>query len=526
MRILTSLIALVLLTSWAISADNTTASLVTNYQQWGWDAVVMQNGLVTIAILPDVGGRILQYDLGTHPSMWINSAELGKTYTPSGTSGGHTFGGFMNWPSPQARWGWPPPPTIDYGKYATEIKSAGDDSCVVSAVGQKEKWSAAGLHFERQMTMYKGSSRVKVEQTLVNEGTTAASWGVWDITESLTHHAGETDYENFWVYFPVTTDSIWFDTPDKRVVRGEVAPGIYGAQYFPVGGMKIFANNYAGWIAYVDKRDGYAYIKKYDIVQGANYPLNDNSIKVDKNGFHDKLWLGSTYWEIEIVAPVVELQPNGGKYTFVEDWYATRVYGPILAVNESGAVENKLVWDAYTKVLSGKFGVFYVGQAQIAFIDKNGGVIEKGNSYNVTPMEKFELAETITSVPENTDTIQLILQDANGKQIGVLDQFAMSEAVKVNYHDQKQVSAFALNQNYPNPFNPTTTIQFSLSNPGYVNLTIFNMSGKEITTLISRKMGAGDYRAKWDASGLASGVYLARFQVGDYCEYKKLILMK
>jgi len=86
--------------------------------------------------------------------------------------------------------------------------------------------------------------------------------------------------------------------------------------------------------------------------------------------------------------------------------------------------------------------------------------------------------------------------------------------------------SFSLDQNYPNPFNPTTTIAFDLPKTSKVMLKIFNILGEEVTTLLSASLLSGSYKYEWDASGLASGVYLYRLQAGDYVETRKMILMR
>lgn len=84
----------------------------------------------------------------------------------------------------------------------------------------------------------------------------------------------------------------------------------------------------------------------------------------------------------------------------------------------------------------------------------------------------------------------------------------------------------SLDQNYPNPFNPSTTIEFDLPKTSEVTLKIFNILGKEVATLVSDRLSAGSYSYEWDASQLASGVYLYRLQAGTYVETKKMILLK
>jgi N-acetylneuraminic acid mutarotase len=85
---------------------------------------------------------------------------------------------------------------------------------------------------------------------------------------------------------------------------------------------------------------------------------------------------------------------------------------------------------------------------------------------------------------------------------------------------------FTLHQNYPNPFNPTTAIEFSIPKSEFVTLKIYNVLGEEVATPISERLSTGSYRYEWNASTLASGVYLYRLQAGDYVETRKMVLMK
>jgi hypothetical protein len=94
----------------------------------------------------------------------------------------------------------------------------------------------------------------------------------------------------------------------------------------------------------------------------------------------------------------------------------------------------------------------------------------------------------------------------------------------------KQVSNiladYTLSQNYPNPFNPTTSIDFSIPKSGYVSLKVYNTLGQEVATLFQGFQKAGSFKAEFNASKLASGVYLYRLESGNISIAKKLILMK
>ena len=85
---------------------------------------------------------------------------------------------------------------------------------------------------------------------------------------------------------------------------------------------------------------------------------------------------------------------------------------------------------------------------------------------------------------------------------------------------------FGLAQNYPNPFNPITTIMFAIPQEENVLLEIYNSTGQRVITVTNQRYNAGFYEISWDASNLASGVYLYRLQAGNYIETRKMVLMK
>jgi photosystem II stability/assembly factor-like uncharacterized protein len=84
----------------------------------------------------------------------------------------------------------------------------------------------------------------------------------------------------------------------------------------------------------------------------------------------------------------------------------------------------------------------------------------------------------------------------------------------------------SLKQNYPNPFNPTTTISFALPSRSFVSLKVFDMLGREVATIVSEEMAAGNYSKQWNAAKMSSGVYIYRLQVGSFTETKKLVLLR
>ena len=87
-------------------------------------------------------------------------------------------------------------------------------------------------------------------------------------------------------------------------------------------------------------------------------------------------------------------------------------------------------------------------------------------------------------------------------------------------------STFSLEQNYPNPFNPETSITFSLDKAGKATLTVYNMIGQKVATLIEKKLAEGVHQVDFSASNLPTGVYFYRLQVGNQVSMKKMVYMK
>lgn len=85
---------------------------------------------------------------------------------------------------------------------------------------------------------------------------------------------------------------------------------------------------------------------------------------------------------------------------------------------------------------------------------------------------------------------------------------------------------FELSQNYPNPFNPSTTIKFKVPVTDIVTLKIYNILGQQVATLINKEMNAGSYEVKFNASELASGVYMYSLEAGSFRATKKMMLLK
>lgn len=124
----------------------------------------------------------------------------------------------------------------------------------------------------------------------------------------------------------------------------------------------------------------------------------------------------------------------------------------------------------------------------------------------------LEAQFALNNIVSSTSTVELGKSTSKKKQIG--------------YQGTLAVTDYALEQNYPNPFNPTTTISYALPQDGIVTIKIYDALGREVQTLVNEFKLTGRYTAEFDASRLASGIYVYKLVSGEYSAVKKMLLVK
>jgi hypothetical protein len=101
-----------------------------------------------------------------------------------------------------------------------------------------------------------------------------------------------------------------------------------------------------------------------------------------------------------------------------------------------------------------------------------------------------------------------------------------NSTVSVNNYSNTVPTVYSLSQNYPNPFNPVTRIRFGLPERSNVSLRIYDMLGREISTLINGNLNAGSYETDWNGTNVSSGVYFYRLTTNNFTDTKRMILSK
>jgi hypothetical protein len=158
--------------------------------------------------------------------------------------------------------------------------------------------------------------------------------------------------------------------------------------------------------------------------------------------------------------------------------------------------------------------------------------VNSNPSYFTMPVQvklNTSLGDTIVTLFNNAQTQNFQFQVIGNPQSIVFDPgnwILKNNTVVTETEDLTIPLQFSLEQNYPNPFNPSTTIEYTIPQNGFVSLKIFNVLGKEVATLVNGQIDSGKHKVEFNATGLNSGVYFYRIESGSFVDTKKLILLK
>ena len=160
------------------------------------------------------------------------------------------------------------------------------------------------------------------------------------------------------------------------------------------------------------------------------------------------------------------------------------------------------------------------GARSVLFAYDNGDRLADGTTTNVGRKVGFFMGEE-SAVVANGDGM-VLLQNAILWATNREDE--ISTGVAVELVSDEVPDMFTLGQNYPNPFNPATVIPFEVQHPAHVLLTIYDVLGRDIATLVDRAMASGSYTVDFDAADLPSGVYFYQLRAGDVVRSRAMLL--
>ena len=114
----------------------------------------------------------------------------------------------------------------------------------------------------------------------------------------------------------------------------------------------------------------------------------------------------------------------------------------------------------------------------------------------------------------------------DGQDLPEVNQLLSDDYTSPDNADAVTPDGYALEVNYPNPFNPSTTISFTIPKADHVSLVVYDMLGKEVSTLVDSELGAGTHTVTFDGKNLASGTYVYRIRSGEFVQERTMQLIK
>ena len=190
---------------------------------------------------------------------------------------------------------------------------------------------------------------------------------------------------------------------------------------------------------------------------------------------------------------------------------------PANVLKQTSGSDVIITWDANPESDLAGYNVYWGSPTGYSFAN----VVDVGNVTTYT-LSGVSIADTIAVTAYDMDL------DGTDDQVEGNESWFAIEPTSLGTKDDDVLSptAFTLKQNYPNPFNPVTTISYQLPKTTFVNLSIYNVVGQLIETLVNEYDNAGLHTVEWNASRVGSGVYFYRIEAGEYTETKKCLILK
>ena len=205
--------------------------------------------------------------------------------------------------------------------------------------------------------------------------------------------------------------------------------------------------------------------------------------------------------------------------TGVEQWTA-RYDGPGSALEQPYGMAVDALGNVYVTGYSAESGVNF-DYATVKY--NSSGTQQWADRYN-GPANGSDAAYSIA-----VDGLSNVYVTGGSTGSGSNNDYATikySQPIGISPISGEMPTAFSLSQNYPNPFNPATNIEFAVPKSTFVKLVVFDVSGRELETLVSQNMTAGIYKAEWDASKYSSGIYFYRLEAEGFLKTSKMMLLK
>jgi hypothetical protein len=407
----------------------------------GWSAQRLSNRWVTLTLVPQLGGRLMQVEFDGHPYLFVNPRFEGKYISPEQAEGRWiNYGGDKIWPMPEGN--------EDEQHWVLESGTLDDAPYAFKIVSQSEKCTAeldgpvdekTGLQYARQISIDSSSSAIYFHATMRNATAHTLQWSVQSVSQYNLANAKDPSQfnRNFWAYTAARDNSAYMNGFHVRSGLADdpslhVRNGLFRLHWLYFSN-EVWIDSPGGWLAVADGETGYGMIERFHFDPAAAYPgkatvifyKNGPSVEFDEAG-KPELSAGSQqetpyYMEAEINSPLVTLDP-GATYSFDTTWFPLRTGADEQRVTEAGMVTTRLqaTGDRQHIKLKGTFGVVVSGKLQVRLFNKSGRDAKNIVLDAISPQQQVILDKEIP-VDFDVSRVSLHALGDDGSDWGVID---------------------------------------------------------------------------------------------------------
>ena len=412
----------------------------TNYK--GWSAQQLSNRWVTLEVVPQDGGRLMQVIFAGHPFLFVNPKYEGK-YLPPNPSEWFNYGGDKLWLLPEGNddeqhWVGNSD-LLDDGPYSFRKVSEGQE-CEIELTGPVDPQT--GIQFRRTIHLDADSPRIRFHATMQNKTGHDIEWSVQSVSQYDTSDPAAPSHNNhnFWTFAPANPSSSYLNRyhvrfgPAENPAASVRDDGLFALHYAHLAA-ELWLDSTQGWLAVVDGDTRYAMVERFRYEKSQTYPgkasiifwTNGPELKMNSDGA-PSLTSGNQsespyYLEAEINSPLARLRP-GETRDLDTEWFPTRAGGEFHGVADAGIVVRPL---QATRLqtgnirLTGTFGVFFAGRLVAHLYNEHGVSLGIVPVTQVDPADLVQLEMELTP-PTKPSRISLHLEDKNGLDRGSLQE--------------------------------------------------------------------------------------------------------
>ena len=361
------------------------------------------------------------------------------------------------------------------------------------------------------------------------KGSTPIPWVIFPDNSIKISSLDFDSLQNIWA--SGNKDSLYCITPSKKITYFESKPNI--------GKVRINREYLYALVHNVDSTDE---IWRYKIISSDSIGLPElffsmSEITADTTAkIFDYAFSDNNLIICSSLSDVIDIiYPDKSFKSLLQNYYPSRNFGNIeQAYLTTGGKSEKGLYMAFNSIIDSSSYIFNSDIIKISinpFVDLSGWLVGKNGEIATKATGDTLWSKQASGTNLNLNSINFI-DDTSGIAVGdsgiilVTTNGGVTEIKDKEYNSTRKLTDYKLNQNYPNPFNPTTDINYSVPKAGLVTITVYDILGRQVASLVNKEKPAGSYNVEFNASKLSSGVYFYRMQAGNFIQTKKLIIIK